>query len=294
MMLNVDLSAVGKKAARKQIETILTDHPFSVQTDDDFWSNFLSEESAVRMHHTLVLCDLSKLVQRFRVVSASRWRASVRGQKPFFLAFVRNAHDREYVEWVDDIVKASDLRFDVCRYPEDTRLLSRCLFSALRNMEPDAITDTRYNSTVDSFWIQFGDGLNGILKWNDLNLGFLRNTVIPESVTPSTTGSSLEILQLDGEIFDIDSSVIRSVFDSHVKEKIISRERTHRAAFGSRLRQVRREHALTQTELGKRADLDQAVISRIERGKVRPRLDTLNRLADSLNVSLSRLLAEDL
>ena len=49
---------------------------------------------------------------------------------------------------------------------------------------------------------------------------------------------------------------------------------------------TRKKAGLTQTELSKSTGISQADISRIERGLGNPSLDTLNRLADGLNMSL--------
>ena len=49
-------------------------------------------------------------------------------------------------------------------------------------------------------------------------------------------------------------------------------------AAASLLSQARTEAGLTQRELAKRARTSQSVIARIERGQVRPSLDTLRRL----------------
>jgi transcriptional regulator with XRE-family HTH domain len=52
------------------------------------------------------------------------------------------------------------------------------------------------------------------------------------------------------------------------------------------LRQARRRAGLTQLELGKRAGVTQASISRIEDSRVRPRFDTLDRLLEACGFSI--------
>ena len=44
-------------------------------------------------------------------------------------------------------------------------------------------------------------------------------------------------------------------------------------------------------ELSRRTGFDQAVISRLERGKHRPRIDTLRRIARALDMTVSQVLA---
>ncbi len=60
--------------------------------------------------------------------------------------------------------------------------------------------------------------------------------------------------------------------------------------FAQRLRDLRKQKNLSQTELGVLADLHYTHIGRFERGTSRPSGDTLKRLADALNVTSDYLL----
>lgn len=62
-----------------------------------------------------------------------------------------------------------------------------------------------------------------------------------------------------------------------------------RRAVGDRIREIRLEHNLTQEQLGERAGIDRQAINRIEQGHASPRLDTLIRLAEALQVPLGDL-----
>jgi transcriptional regulator with XRE-family HTH domain len=55
--------------------------------------------------------------------------------------------------------------------------------------------------------------------------------------------------------------------------------------FAERLKTLRQQHHLSQTELGELVDLHYTHIGRYERGTSRPAADTLNRLATALGVS---------
>jgi transcriptional regulator with XRE-family HTH domain len=61
--------------------------------------------------------------------------------------------------------------------------------------------------------------------------------------------------------------------------------------FSKRLRMLRKQKNLSQTELGQLAGLHYTHIGRFERGTSRPGSDTLRRLADALGVSGDCLLA---
>lgn len=61
--------------------------------------------------------------------------------------------------------------------------------------------------------------------------------------------------------------------------------------FGKRIRQLREQKKLSQEEVAFKAKLSVYYISRIERGKANPSLETLDSLARALNLSLSDLLS---
>ncbi len=60
--------------------------------------------------------------------------------------------------------------------------------------------------------------------------------------------------------------------------------------FSERLRTLRKQKKLSQTELGKLASLHYTHIGRFERGISRPGSDSLKRLADALDISSDYLL----
>jgi transcriptional regulator with XRE-family HTH domain len=62
------------------------------------------------------------------------------------------------------------------------------------------------------------------------------------------------------------------------------------AGFAQRLRALRKQKDLSQTDLGQRAGLHYTHIGRFERGASRPSGDTLKRLSDALDVTSDYLL----
>ncbi|OGK95968.1 MAG: hypothetical protein A3E31_18380 [Candidatus Rokubacteria bacterium RIFCSPHIGHO2_12_FULL_73_22] len=65
-----------------------------------------------------------------------------------------------------------------------------------------------------------------------------------------------------------------------------------RAAFGRRLRELRRGRALSQERLGARAQLSGKFLGELERGEKSPTLDTMARLARALGVTLARMVTD--
>ena len=60
---------------------------------------------------------------------------------------------------------------------------------------------------------------------------------------------------------------------------------------GPKLRELREAAKLTQEDLAHEAGISTSTLSRIERGTYQPRLDTLDKLAQALKVSVVELLS---
>ena len=60
--------------------------------------------------------------------------------------------------------------------------------------------------------------------------------------------------------------------------------------FPARLREVRKKRKMTQEQLGKRVDVTKVSISCYENGSRTPDIDTLEKIADALDVSVDYLL----
>lgn len=66
-----------------------------------------------------------------------------------------------------------------------------------------------------------------------------------------------------------------------------------REQLGQRLKAMRAFRKLTQEALAERADLSTDTVRRVERGKFTASFDTLVKLADGLDMSLSEFLADE-
>jgi len=74
-----------------------------------------------------------------------------------------------------------------------------------------------------------------------------------------------------------------------------AQEEVFRAAYeiAAQVIGLRLEHGLTQAQLAERCGIDQADISRIERGSINPTMRTLQRIAEALEADV-RLVAREL
>jgi len=59
---------------------------------------------------------------------------------------------------------------------------------------------------------------------------------------------------------------------------------------GRRIKSLRKYKKLTQLQLSKLTGIDQANMSKMERGRNRPRLDTIEKIANGLRMSVQQLL----
>ncbi|MCG8708030.1 helix-turn-helix transcriptional regulator [Brenneria sp. 4F2] len=74
-------------------------------------------------------------------------------------------------------------------------------------------------------------------------------------------------------------------FDTTMMTEVLDMTDVNDTGFAQRLRDLRRQKGLSQSELGKLADLHYTHIGRFERGTSRPGDDTLKRLAYTLDVT---------
>lgn len=65
---------------------------------------------------------------------------------------------------------------------------------------------------------------------------------------------------------------------------------TSRKTFAANVRRFRCARLMTQVQLAERLDVDQSRIAELERGKGNPTMDTLDQIADALDVSPAALL----
>jgi DNA-binding XRE family transcriptional regulator len=257
----------------------------------DFWASFFDISDGAE-DRTLVIADLDRIARRYRDRDPHDWVASVRRKRPYFVALVRNRKGERCADWVDDLVRHSDLRVSVCR---NTRRgeLRRCLTEARSALDPHALTEVRYSSRTDRLWVVYGDGTTGSVRWADLGMAGLRDTLVPESATVGSRGAAVELLTTGGELFEVDAGSIKAVVDSAHAQDVARRAATSDLTVGQRVREARRAAGCSQKDLETRTGIDQAIISKLERGKHQPRVDTLRRIADGLQMTLSEILVAE-
>lgn len=291
--LAVDLSGVRSSSTRAALRQAIEALGRPLVTRTQFWGRFGVGESAAVLAHTLVIADLHEVVSAFARVEPHVWTAAVRIKRPFILACVRTQRDRAHVDLLDDIMRLSESRFAVCELKATTKKwtqFTECLTKAIGALEPEAILGVRYVPAQNAIWVEFSDGLSGIVTLdNVLPAGA---AIRPETAVVSEDFNVVEFLDEAGDVFDVDGASIRALLDPAFRKEVIDQElaRSHKA-LGQVLRDARVEKGLTQTQLAEISGLEQALISKLERGRHQPRFDTLQKYAGGLEMPIGTLLS---
>lgn len=286
---SVDLTAIGQSKFRNRLRDLVEQWGGHLE-ECDFWTDFSKPTTIAVSGSTLVVGDLANIVHEYRACGAHIWAASVRRRSPYFLAFVRTERDRRCAALLHDLLRASDMRLNVCNDATDWTEISACLRSAVSALRPEALLNVIFIPNPDALFLQFGDGLAGLVTWDQLGLTDLRQQLVGESATVGPMGNTIELATIDEDLFEIDSASARAILDESFAATLADVSDQSDQTFGGRLRAARKMAGLTQTQLSERTGLDQAVISRMERGRHRPRIDTLRRMASGLGLTVSGLL----
>jgi len=283
----VDVSAVGRREARQSLLDSIQELGYRCNAFEGFW-NYWTEKPKSVPKRLLVLGDLSNIVRRYKADDPHRWVASVRDNSPYFLALIRTKLDEHYAYFVDDLLRHSDMRVTVCRAVK--KEIQACIVEAVSALQPHSLLDVRYSATTSQLWVQFGDGVSGFVDWKLLGLENQANSLLFETATIGDGGESIEIARRDGGLFEIDAESIKAILDEKLAASLTAQAKKSDRTVGEHIRSAREAAGLKQQELGEKTGIDQAIISKLERGSHQPRVDTLERIATGLGLSLSELL----
>jgi len=284
---SVDVSAVGRRDTRHNLLDSIQKLGYHCNTFEGFWSQW-TENPKTLPRKLLVLGDLSNIIRQYKAKGPHRWVASVRDNSPYFLALIRTKLDEHYAYCVDDLLRHSDMRVTVCRAVK--KELQTCIIEAVLALQPHSLIDVRYSTTTNQLWVQFGDGVSGFVDRKQLGLENEANNLSFETATVGDGGESVEISRRDGGLFEIDSDSIKAILDKNFAASLTAQGKKSDQKVGERIRSAREAAGLKQQELSEKTGIDQAIISKLERGAHQPRVDTLERIAAALGFSLAELL----
>jgi len=111
------------------------------------------------------------------------------------------------------------------------------------------------------------------------------------SVQMDRTGRFFTVKQPSGNKVEVPWDLVLYHCEPHYQYHK-SRSQEPATDIGSRIKQARMQAGLTQTELAERTGIKRPNIVRIESGKHRPSLDTVEKIAGALNVTVATLVAK--
>lgn len=286
----VDASEVGRAVVRDSILERIRSEGYEVQERTAGWEP-RGEETSPDDVPLLLVGDLRNVVRKFRERSRHEWISFVRARRPVLLSLIRTKADKKYAAAIDDLMRASDLRVWVCDFDRAGKEFDHCLIQALMAGRPEALIDARYDPGRRRLALQFGDGLSGSMTLDELGVGDRLTGTEARSATVSPLGTAIAFARKGGGEFEIDASAIRALLDQNHADELHAVARSTALDVGQRLRSARQRRRLTQVQLAQKTGMDQAVISRLERGENRPRIDTLRRLASALEMTVPQVLS---
>lgn len=299
---SLDITGIGSAQVQRKATKALQDLKQKRPKDVGFWSRLSKSELGKLPSDLLILADLSNVARMVRKLTATGQlaavTAAVRQARPFLVVLLRNKKDISDMGMIQAIEDLFDERLKICSLVEAGRRsvdpaekLEECLKRVAIDLDPLAILKVSYAQTNRSLWIHFGDGLSGSLDWSALQLESRRPALRPESATIDRANPfSIAVLDEEGELFEIDSGVLRGLLDREYGKRLQESATREAAKVGERLKSRRLERKLTQQELARLIGMDQALISKLERGIHSPRVDTLAKYAEGLGISIPDVL----
>jgi DNA-binding XRE family transcriptional regulator len=294
--VTIDLSDLRENESRETVKRLFQEYQIYFKETVDFWSNFESGENEISQN-TLVFSELHSFINHSQSIDALKWAYKVKKMNPYFVAIISGKKDLKFAHLIDDLTKRSSSRITVFNglrlfdtKSHKIRFITEINKIILRNYNPEAIKFVSVNKKNSSFLLEFIDGLYGEVTFMDLEIEDIANNLLLDSVQISDLGNAIELFTNDGELFDIDSQVLRLLISKQTKDEIAHQTELTALNVGKKIASARKNSNLTQVDLSKLTDIDQAILSKIETGKHLPRFDTLERIANGIGVSLNELL----
>lgn len=294
--IKIDFTEVKERKSRHSIKSLIENKGFRFKELYDFWGHFERNENDIT-ENVIVFSDLHSLVSHINRMDREGWTYRVKKNNPYFISFIRNERDARVANVIDKLLKLSDNRVTVIETTkhftsskDKKELLDELNKVIARNYTPDALKKVSYNKSQNSFIVAFNDGVFGEVTLSDLQMEDMTDELLLESSQISEHGNALEVFTKDGEIFDIDALVLKSIISQDSRDEIKRETEITAENIGSRIKSVRENEHITQNKLSELTNIDQAILSKIETGKHLPRLDTIERIAKGLKITIAQLL----
>ena len=288
-LLGVDATKVSNGAARTALVRAVKQ--VTPTANVNFWTSRRAG-AGKSFASVLVFCDFSFLLNERDRLGLHKFVERSRRNNVGYCVVVSTPIERRQISQVDTMLQATNCRLllveakgvlDKSAVPEIGDFVGR--------LKPEALFGTTYSVADGTLGLQFGDGRLFSLSWKDLPFSQRSPRLLPETAVVKYGGSVLQVVDETGKEFDIDAEALRAVCDPAVRRKIEHENRSVREQVGQMVRERRRGAGFTQEQLAELSGVDQEVISRIEQGHQRPRIDTLQKIAAAMKLDVPGLLS---
>jgi hypothetical protein len=161
----------------------------------------------------VILADLSSLAPAYSKSGWSAWRECFPSMSPLLVAFVRHRDDPRWGHLLDQLMLSSNCRlwlYKVGAYSLK-KDLHTCLTEFASHLDPEAVLDVGYDPSERTVRIDFADGARRALPWSALQLPLLHPALRPETIRVGENPQMIEILDGDGEVYDIATTRLRAL-----------------------------------------------------------------------------------
>lgn len=232
---SVDLTAIHHREFRDRLRELVGEFGGHLE-ESDFWTEFSKPSATAVSGGTLVVGDFANIVREYLDRDIHTWTASVRRTRPYFLTFMRTERDRRCAPLLDDVLRASDMRLNVCNDASDWREISDCVRAAVLALRPEALLNVTFVPSRDALLLQFVDSLAGLVTWDQLGLADRREQLVAESATVGSMGNTIEVATTDEDLIEIDSAPARAVLDEDFAASLADVGRPSEQSVGGRPR----------------------------------------------------------
>jgi DNA-binding XRE family transcriptional regulator len=288
--IRFDAGRLGSDDFRRLVEAALGD--LNAEREAGLWDKLGASALWPSDRPAVLVGDLHRLIDS---TEWTHWTGLPPGT--FAVLVIRTQKDAEQLLRPDVALRLSESRLLVldvncagrgkAREAAVVRDYFRNLVSLL---EPERVLFAKLSILDCVLWIQFGDGLERAVRWDDLPFA-RRLDFPPVAATAGPGGESVMLVDETGRDIEISAGSLRAFFDEECRSRLEAKDRDERKLVGARIRIVRESAGLSQEELSRRSGIAQESLSRIETGRRDPRLGTLQRLAKGLDLSLEQLMA---
>jgi DNA-binding XRE family transcriptional regulator len=286
-----DAGGIRSRAFRQVVEKTLLD--LALAREEGVWAAMTGACPRFPGKPALLVSDLHELT------TSPAWRRETVGPSAVFVVLlVRTSLDEASLSSPDVALRVREDRFFLLDV-KDPRRGAPSIADTLRDyfrvlvarLAPDRVLAAKYSPVDEVLWVEFGDGLDRAIRWSGLpfadRLGFA-----PIAAAAREHGQSVLLRDAHDAEVDISAGSLRAAVDPRYRSDLDKEDESEREAIGARIRAVREGFGLSQDEVSRRSGIAQESLSRIEKGRREPRLDTLRKLAKGFGLSLAQLLEE--